>query len=157
MFCSFIEEKHLNKFVSIYLDYKDEVLNNLYVKIKEKTDNQIVADVLIKNKDLTYFYLGQLTIDDFNFKFTLFKQNKINEEVLRFNGNYQHMFYSKNWRKFITTALEKKFGQEMAEDYVESFLSTNIGDVKEYNKLMQIAYRRADYNPFETEEEKGKE
>jgi len=157
MFCDFIEEKHLNRFVSIYLDYKNEILENLVVKIRDKNSDHILADIFLKNEDSTHFFMGQLNIDDYNCKFTLFKQNEINQEVLRYNGNYIHMFYSQFWRKFVTTGLEKKYGQKMAEDYIESFLNTNIGDAKEYDKLMQIAYRRADYNPYEPKEEKGKE
>lgn len=157
MYLDFTTEEHLNKFVSIYLDYSDDILENLMVKIKEKDNDHIVAGIYLKNEDSTNSYMGQLNIDDFNFKYTLFGQNKLNEENLKFNGNYPHMFYCQYWRKFLTTAIEKLFGEESAEDYVESFLSTNIGNVAEYKKLMQIVYRRSENNPFEPKEEKGKE
>ena len=158
MYCDFLNEKDLKKFASIYFEYSESVLESISVEVINKTKDQIQANIYAHGAYFLPIHLGVLSVDDFTCIFTVDKNEKMNNDMLRLNGNYPHFHYSQYWRQFLTTKLEAKYGQDTAEDYIEAYLSTNFSSLQECQKLFQIAYKRADYNPHEpVENEREKE
>lgn len=144
MYCDLINEKELTSFASFNLGYNGEVINNLHIQFKEKTDQMIFADLFLRNPDSTFSYLGQFAFDDYNFAFKMFILNSLNQEIMSKNGNEEVLSCSERWRLFLIRKLVKKFGSNKAEEYVKVFARHNKEAQNECNKLMQIVSKKAE-------------